>query len=35
MLRTLVLHVEKPGYKPVNQWHPAGREPVTIILEPE
>ncbi len=27
------LHVEKPGYAAVNQWHPAGDEPVTLVLE--
>ena len=26
------LHAEKPGYKPVDQYHPAGPEPVTIVL---
>jgi hypothetical protein len=26
------LHVEKPGYRAVDQEHPAGREPVTIVL---
>jgi hypothetical protein len=29
----VLLHAEKPGYKAVNQYHPAGEEPVTIILE--
>jgi hypothetical protein len=29
----ILLHAEKPGYKAVNQYHPAGEEPVTIILE--
>jgi hypothetical protein len=27
------LHAEKPGYKAVNQWHPAGNYPTTLILE--
>jgi hypothetical protein len=26
------LHTEKAGYNPVDQDHPAGREPVTIVL---
>jgi hypothetical protein len=26
------LHVEKAGYQPVDQEHPAGREPATIVL---
>ena len=26
------LHAEKPGYQSVDQDHPAGREPVTIVL---
>jgi len=29
----VLLHAEKPGYKAVNQYHPAGEEPATIILE--
>lgn len=29
----VLLHAEKPGYKAVNQYHPAGDEPATIILE--
>lgn len=29
----VLLHVEKKGYQPTSQWHPAGDEPVTIILE--
>jgi hypothetical protein len=28
-----MIHAEKPGYKAVNQYHPAGEEPATIILE--
>jgi hypothetical protein len=27
------LHVEKEGYVPVDQYHPAGDEPAVIILE--
>jgi hypothetical protein len=27
------LHVEKDGYRAVDQDHPAGREPVTIVIE--
>jgi hypothetical protein len=26
------LHAEKPGYQPIDQDHPAGRAPVTIVL---
>ena len=26
------LHAEKKGYEPINQWHPAGDEAVTIVL---
>lgn len=29
----VLLHAEKPGYRAVNQYHPAGDEPATIILE--
>ena len=29
------LHAEQPGYKAVDQDHPAGREPVTIVLTPD
>lgn len=29
----VLLHAEKPEYKAKNQYHPAGDEPVTIILE--
>lgn len=29
----VLLHAEKPGYKAVNQYHPAGEDPATIILE--
>lgn len=29
----VLLHAEKPGYRAVSQYHPAGEEPVTIILE--
>ena|SRR5579872_859594 len=28
----VLLLAEKKGYKPVQQWHPAGNEPVTIIV---
>lgn len=27
------LHVEKPGYAPVTQFHPAGDQPATVVLE--
>ncbi len=27
------LHAEKRGYKPLDQWHPAGSEPATLVLE--
>ena len=27
------LHAEKSGYRAVNQYHPAGREPATLVLE--
>ena len=27
------LHAEKEGYQAVSQWHPAGNEPVTIIMD--
>jgi hypothetical protein len=27
------LHAEKPGYRPVNQFHPAGVDPVTLMLQ--
>jgi hypothetical protein len=26
------LHAEKPGYTAVDQWHPAGLDPATIVL---
>jgi hypothetical protein len=26
------VHAEKPGYRAVNQYHPAGREPLTLVL---
>lgn len=29
----VLLHAEKAGYKAVNQYHPAGDEPATIVLE--
>jgi hypothetical protein len=29
------LHAEKKGYKPVDQDHPAGREPATLVLAKE
>jgi hypothetical protein len=29
------LHAEKKGYKPVDQDHPAGREPATLVLSKE
>ena len=29
----VLVHAEKPGYKAINQYHPAGEEPATIILE--
>ncbi|MBZ0160119.1 MAG: carboxypeptidase-like regulatory domain-containing protein [bacterium] len=31
----VLLHVEKERYTPENQWHPAGDEPVMIVLERE
>jgi Carboxypeptidase regulatory-like domain len=31
----VLLRVEKDGYRPVQQLHPAGNEPVTILLYPE
>ena len=27
------LHAEKAGYAAVNQWHPAGDEPATLVLD--
>jgi hypothetical protein len=29
------LHAEKEGYKPANQFHPAGNEPATMGLDEE
>jgi hypothetical protein len=26
---------EKEGYRAASQWHPAGSEPVTIVLDKE
>lgn len=31
----VLLHAEKERYAPENQWHPAGDEPVMIVLERE
>jgi hypothetical protein len=28
----VLVHAEKPGYKPVSQYHPAGDEPVILVL---
>ena len=33
--QTVRLHAEKKGYKPVDQDHPAGREPATLVLARE
>jgi hypothetical protein len=33
--QTVRLHAEKKGYKPVDQDHPAGREPATLVLTKE
>jgi len=30
----VLLHAEKQAYTPVMQWHPAGKQPATLILEP-
>ena len=27
------LHIEKPSYKAIDQWHPAGDDPATILLD--
>ena len=29
----VLLHAEKEGYQAISQWHPAGDEPATIILD--
>jgi hypothetical protein len=29
----VLIHAEKQGYKPVTQWHQAGDEPATIVLD--
>lgn len=29
----VMIHAQKDGYTPANQWHPAGDEPATVILE--
>jgi hypothetical protein len=31
----VLLHAEKEGYRAASQWHPAGSEPVTIVLDKE
>ena len=27
------IHAQKAGYKPLDQWHPAGNEPAVLVLE--
>jgi hypothetical protein len=31
--KQVLLHAEKPGYQSVNEYHPAGNEPATIVLK--